>query len=200
MMTPTHLFLNWALLEQKTGTSRERLALICGAIFPDIGVWIFGLWFIFTQSDLAHEHWDALYMAPQNYHLFSLLHSFLLWPALLVLGFILKQRTMLFFSVSGLFHSVCDFFLHVDDAYAHLYPLSDFVFRSPVSYWNPAYYGNIFSPIDSAIGFLASLYLSSQVHSKWGKYALFIIAMAFGFSFFSRLFLRQSLYSIFIVG
>ena len=41
-----------------------------------------------------------------------------------------------------LLHSLGDFPLHHDDAHRHFFPFSDWRFISPISYWDPAHYGN----------------------------------------------------------
>ncbi|MEQ9571409.1 MAG: hypothetical protein RLN95_04890, partial [Nitratireductor sp.] len=56
------------------------------------------------------------------------------------------------FSASALLHSLIDFLTHRADAHMHLWPLSDWRFRSPVSYWDPDYYGNWFGLFEAALG------------------------------------------------
>ncbi|MGI8738245.1 MAG: hypothetical protein ACR2KU_00935 [Gammaproteobacteria bacterium] len=42
-------------------------------------------------------------------------------------------------------HVLFDLPLHHDDAHRHFFPFSDWRFYSPVSYWDPAHYGDIVS-------------------------------------------------------
>lgn len=63
------------------------------------------------------------------------------------------------FALSSLLHVATDFLLHHDDARAQWLPLSDWVFRSPVSYWNPDHYGRVFAvaEIGLAIGLVVTI-------------------------------------------
>ena len=47
---------------------------------------------------------------------------------------------------------VGDFFLHADDARTHLQPFTDWRFYSPVSYWDPAYFGRTAMAVEAMAG------------------------------------------------
>ena len=42
-----------------------------------------------------------------------------------------------------------DLFLHHDDGHRHFYPLSQWRYSSPVSYWDPNHYGKIVAPLEA---------------------------------------------------
>jgi len=71
--------------------------------------------------------------------------------------------------------------LHVDDAHAHFWPFSDWRFVSPVSYWNPGYYGHIWAPIEGALALalalIAVLWLRFQ--PRWVRAALVLAALSY---------------------
>ena len=48
-----------------------------------------------------------------------------------------KSKLALLFFSSMLLHVLGDIFLHHDDAHGHFFPLSNWRFMSPVSYWDP---------------------------------------------------------------
>ena len=56
-----------------------------------------------------------------------------------------------FFLSMGI-HCVCDLLVHREDAHRHFFPLSDFRFVSPVSYWDPRHHGDVFAVLE--IGFV----------------------------------------------
>ena len=60
---------------------------------------------------------------------------------------------------SMLLHCAADFFLHHDDAHRHLFPLLQFRFSSPISYWDAARYGRIVSLVEIVITIAASIFL-----------------------------------------
>lgn len=70
-------------------------------------------------------------------------------------------------------HSVMDFFVHADDAYAHFYPWSMWRFHSPVSYWNPAHYGQYVSAVEILFALVAIWVLWKRTDSRRTKQILF---------------------------
>lgn len=72
-------------------------------------------------------------------------------------------------------HCLEDLPVHNDDAHRHFWPLSNFRFESPVSYWDPDHYGAIASRVELVLMLAASVYVFSRVRSRWAK-ALLIVA------------------------
>ena len=60
---------------------------------------------------------------------------------------------------AALLHLGLDFLLHNDDGRAHFWPITNWIFASPVSYWDPDHYGNIVGPIEIALSLAACAYL-----------------------------------------
>ena len=56
-------------------------------------------------------------------------------------------------------HCLADLALHREDAHGHLFPLSDWRFTSPVSYWDPAHYGLIFAACELVLVAVGSIWL-----------------------------------------
>ncbi len=61
---------------------------------------------------------------------------------------VLLALILLVVALSSLLHCLTDFPLHHDDGRPHFWPLTDWVYQSPVSYWNPAYHGRVWSVIE----------------------------------------------------
>jgi hypothetical protein len=55
-------------------------------------------------------------------------------------------------------HSALDFPFHANDGHRHFFPVSDFRFDSPVSYWDPARFGRAVALIETVSGFALSVY------------------------------------------
>jgi hypothetical protein len=49
---------------------------------------------------------------------------------------------------AALLHLGFDFLLHHDDGRAHFWPISNWIFQSPVSYWDGKHYGDIVGPLE----------------------------------------------------
>jgi hypothetical protein len=73
------------------------------------------------------------------------------------------------FAGSGLLHAVADFATHHDDARRQFWPLSDWVFRSPVSYWDQRFYGDVFAVFEVGLVVLLALFLFWQFRRAWQR-------------------------------
>ncbi len=68
-------------------------------------------------------------------------------------------------------HAITDLPLHVDDGHPHFWPLSNWIFVSNVSYWDPSHYGHFWGPIEMAICVFCLIVLWRRTRSLWGKLA-----------------------------
>ena len=92
-----------------------------------------------------------LYFSDTWQAIFAVDNSIPLWTALLALGAALRRPWIASLAGAALLHLVFDLALHNDDARRHFWPLSNWVFVSPVSYWDPAHYGRIVAPVETAV-------------------------------------------------
>ena len=111
--------------------------------------------------------WDTLYFDSAWTPFITLSHSLILWPMLLLLATLTKQALLRYVSAAALLHVCMDFFVHHDDAYRHFWPLSDWKFLSPLSYYDPKYYGDWVGAIDAVVVigllvWLATLYTNRK--------------------------------------
>ena len=69
------------------------------------------------------------------------------------------------FAGAGLLHLVLDFPLHAGDGRPHFWPLSDWVFESPVSYWDSTHHAIWVAPVSVVISLAAfSVIWKFKVH------------------------------------
>ncbi len=155
MMTQTHMLLA-AAIYTRPGDRLQSSMAIFGGFFPDMALTV--LFVIARLRGVSAEEifgtlfWSeswSLIMAPGN--------SFVIFVPLALSGLWLYRQggkfarlgwLMSVFGISALLHLVTDFFLHVDDARAQFWPVSDWIFRSPVSYWDSRYYGSWVQPME----------------------------------------------------
>jgi membrane-bound metal-dependent hydrolase YbcI (DUF457 family) len=100
--------------------------------------------------------WESLWRNP----VVCALHSLVPWVVAL-LGVLLLRRarppaTAPLMAVLGWgSHVVLDMLTHRSDGYPILWPLSDYRFPTPISYWEPAYHGTAFALVcDGTIALL----------------------------------------------
>jgi hypothetical protein len=149
-------------------------AATAGSMLPDMpsfaGVaYYVGLPFLWEGWSAMHGPGeaveDAIYVTGPFGATGSALHSVVPALALLLLyrplrvGRVDGRGVLLWFLIGWAGHAVADFLTHATDARPLLWPISDWTWQSPVSYWNPAYYGNQFFLIEHALILATLLYL-----------------------------------------
>jgi hypothetical protein len=174
MNTQSHAIINVALLGRKEKPHLHRYALI-GAVLPDFPMFIF--WgvetFLFKHSQ--EQIWGERYFLPQWQNVFDTFNAI---PFILIglgIGYWLKSDLVILCCMSMLLHIVGDFFLHHDDGHRHFFPLLQFTFHSPVSYWDPRHYGGIVSIVEILVTIGASVYLFPRLQSRVMRIALVVV-------------------------
>jgi membrane-bound metal-dependent hydrolase YbcI (DUF457 family) len=154
--TYAHAFFTWALAKHgvKAG-SVAGLTGAVGAVIPDVPAF-FGAAYLWDERNTLprEELLDAIYFTGPFGVTGSALHSVVSVALLLVLYRVLKlgrrdtRRILLWFLVGWFGHTVVDFLTHVDDTRPLFWPLLGWRWSSPVSYYNPLYYGREFMLVE----------------------------------------------------
>ena len=158
METYSHAFFTWALAKHGIRAGRAAgIAGAVGAVLPDLPSFAATAYYIgpaylrdgWSSMD-SEELLDAIYFTGPFGTTGSILHSAVPVAALLVLYRILRfarwdrRRIVLWFLLGWLGHTAADFLTHVDDVRPLFWPLSDWTWSSPVSYYDSAHYGQQF--------------------------------------------------------
>jgi len=168
MNTPSHIVIGAALFARRDRPD-VTLAAFAGGLAPDLllflmygtAVWAFGI--------PEHRVFGAIYFSPGWQTVFAVDHSFLLWAALLAAGIGLRRAPLVAFGGAGITHAATDFVLHNDDARRQLWPISDWMFRSPMSYWDPAHYGGIIAPVEAVLVAGLTVVLLRRLRRWWER-------------------------------
>jgi membrane-bound metal-dependent hydrolase YbcI (DUF457 family) len=154
--TYSHAFFTWALAKHGFKVPRRAAAGgTLGALLPDIPAFAGTAYYVglpFLRDGWASmdspEVLEAIYFAGPFGTSGTALHSAIPVGTLLVLYRLFgprdAQRILLWFLLGWAGHVAVDFLTHVEDSRPVFWPLSDWEWSSPVSYWNPAYYGREF--------------------------------------------------------
>jgi len=174
--TPTHVLLNWALLGRGAGRSHER-AILLGALLPDLPMFVFWLWQTLARGWSQREIWDRIYFDPQWQLIFDSFNSIPLYVGAALVGLWARHRAATFCAASALLHLALDFPFHREDAHGHWLPFSGWRFVSPVSYWDPAHYGDWFSAVELGAFLAAAVAVARRHESRWIRGAIGAVAM-----------------------
>jgi hypothetical protein len=156
MLTPSHVVYSLAILGRKNKFNDYK-AIFFGALLPDLSTYLFfPIQLLIGKS--PDYIWNIVYFEYGWQIWFGLTHSLWLWPLILLISVFKKWKFGIFFFSSTVLHVFIDFLVHATDAYPHFAPFSMWKFYSPISYYDPNYYGNIFSILE-IIGFGICAYL-----------------------------------------
>lgn len=184
MISTTHTFLALALFTRKGQPVRNR-SVFLGSIVPDSFIYV--AWVILTVfMGVSQERiWGDIYFDDPMQIIASIFNSIPIYLGLLAFGFFKRQKiwgmALMFFALAALSHIALDFPVHNHDAYAHFWPLSDWRFYSPISYYEKHLHGNTVGVIDASIAIISSLVLWRRFSAIWVRIllALCIAVMVF---------------------
>ncbi|MEM9267775.1 MAG: cobalamin biosynthesis protein CobQ [Pseudomonadota bacterium] len=177
MNTPAHLIIGAAIFA-KPGQPKVTSAALLGAILPDLSLYLLAGWALFVQGLSPNHVFGTLYFSPAWQQIFAVDNSVFVWAGLIGLGLVLRQKWLWVLAAAALIHVACDFPLHHDDGRAHFWPLSNWVFESPVSYWDPQAYGTPVGVLEAllCLGLLTVLW--RRFDSLWVRALLGVAAVA----------------------
>ena len=168
MNTPAHIIIGIATF----GRRRVRWTLqaaALGGLAPDLSLYIMASWAMYVQHVPAQIVFRELYFSPAWQNVFAVDNSFNLWGLVLLLAVLRQMTRHAALTGAGLLHLCCDFPLHNEDARRQFWPISDFVFRSPLSYYNPARYGTIIGPLEMVLCVVLSVVLWKRFPAKGAR-------------------------------
>lgn len=186
METYSHSFFTWALA--KHGVKAGRAAGIAGAVgaaFPDLPS-VAGTAYYVGAAYLT-DGWSSMHGEGRLEKIYfsgpfggtgSVLHSAVPVVALLLLYWVLKlgrrdsRKILLWFLLGWFGHTIADFLTHVDDTRPLFWPLTDWQWSSPVSYYNSLYYGREFFAINHGLMLLIIVGLFIRRLLGWNRRAL----------------------------
>jgi hypothetical protein len=186
MMSQTHLLVAAALFA-RPGKRLRNTAVIAGAILPDAAIYVLFIWSKVVGIPEQHV-WNVLYWQPPWSEWVAAGNSIFIWLTALLIGLIALRAApvahrigivLTFAALAALVHLALDFPVHHDDAHRHLWPLSDWIFRSPVSYWNPDRNGHIFTALETTLGVALCVVIFRRFQSLWVRAVTALLALAY---------------------
>ncbi|MFA3916127.1 cobalamin biosynthesis protein CobQ [Ruegeria hyattellae] len=146
MNTPAHLLIGAAAFGRGRGRKVMAAALL-GALAPDASLYIMALWALHVQGIPPQVVFDELYFSPTWQSVFAIDNSFFLWGLVLGVALLSSSAVLIAFAGAALLHLATDFVLHAGDGRPQFWPLTDWVFDSPVSYWDSTHHALWVAPL-----------------------------------------------------
>ncbi|MEM7592010.1 MAG: hypothetical protein AAF383_10930, partial [Cyanobacteria bacterium P01_A01_bin.83] len=174
MNTPGHYILNLALLG-KTITPKNNLEIALGAILPDVPIFIFYFVAKFIYKMPEGKIWSEAYYEPFWQNLVALFHSIPLALIGAAICYGLNWKPGMILLISMVCHSLLDLPVHNDDAHRHFFPLSNYRFISPFSYWDRNHYGSIVAFIEMALVIAVNPIVWILLNSPWTRGIVIVI-------------------------
>lgn len=175
MMTPSHMLMGAALFRARTGAA---WAAAGGGLLPDVPSFVL-VGIAMLQRQDSETIFRTLYFSDAWQLIMAPSHSAPLWLAGLLAGWALRSDLAIAFAVSGLLHQLTDFLLHADDAHRHFWPLSDWRFESPISYWDPRHYGAWVGGVEVALFAGLAWLLVRRFPSRWLAVVLGLLVLVY---------------------
>jgi len=166
MNTPAHLIFGPSAFGKRHQTETIFGALI-GAMLPDMSLYLMAGISIFLLDISPQIVFGQLYFSPEWQQVFAVDNSFILWG--IAFAFALWSKTPWAVALTGaaLLHIALDFPLHMEDARAHFWPLTEWKFISPVSYWDTAHHGALVGGIEMALCAVMAVVLWRRFEMAW---------------------------------
>jgi hypothetical protein len=147
--TSAHLIVGAAAFAKPEDRRITGFALL-GALLPDLSLYVLAGAALFVFGLAPGHVFGTLYFSPTWQTIFAIDNSFLIWGAALALGIWKKLIGLIALSGAAFLHLLLDFPLHHDDGRPHFWPVTDWVFQSPVSYWDSDHHAMWIAPLEAA--------------------------------------------------
>lgn len=187
MNTQTHLLVAAAIFA-KPDQPKRNTALIIGALLPDAAIFALFGWAVLTGVP-QEVLWREIYFSEPMLTLTAIGNSAPLYAAIALAAWAYARwrtgrplpvlPTLTVLGLAALTHLAGDFPVHVDDAHPHFWPLTDWRFRSPVSYWDNAHHGRAFGAFEAALGITLAAILFFRFKALWVRALLALCVLAY---------------------
>ena len=158
MNTPAHLIFGAAAFA-RPDAPRVTLAAILGALLPDLSLYLMTAWHILVLDTPPGVVFGELYFSEAWMRVFRVDNSFILWGIAFAVALWSRKAWAIALTGAALLHLVFDFPLHHDDGRPQFWPLTMWIYESPISYWDRNHYGAIVGTVEIVVSLLLCAYL-----------------------------------------
>jgi hypothetical protein len=146
---------------------------VAGGLLPDLSLYLLVFWSLGVRGESTDKVFGENYFSADWQRIFSIDNSFFVWALVIAIGLYAKREWVWVLGVACIVHVLADFPLHHDDGRAHFWPVSDWVFQSPVSYWDVNHHAGIVAPLEGLLCILLYVYLFWKFRTRRARQVLF---------------------------
>lgn len=177
MNTPTHILVAAAAFAAP-GATRRNAGALGGGLLPDLSLYLLVGFESLVLGYGMREIFDERYFSPLWQGIFAVDNSAPLYAGLLGLGLLLRLPWLWALAGAALLHIALDLPFHHDDGRAHFQPFTDWVFQSPLSYWDHRHHGAWVGKLEFALALGLCLLLWRRFQSWPARAAIGLAAAA----------------------
>ncbi len=149
-----------------------------GGLAPDLSLYVLAGGALFLLGIPAQRVFDELYFSDVWQTVFAIDNSFLVWGAFCAVALWRQAPWAVALTGAALLHLALDMPLHHDDGRPHFWPVTGWVFESPVSYWDRRHGAMWIAPAEAAAALTATAVLWWRAVPIWAcLISLILIAM-----------------------
>ncbi|MGV6812424.1 MAG: cobalamin biosynthesis protein CobQ [Brevirhabdus sp.] len=174
MNTPAHLIFGLAAFG-RPGAPRITSAALAGGLLPDLSLYVLAGTALLVLGIPGERVFNELYFSNAWQTVFAIDNSFILWGALLGVALYVGSEVLRAFAGAGMLHLITDFALHHDDGRSHFWPVSDWRFESPVSYWDSAHHAGIVAPAEGLVCVILTGVIVLRFRLWWVRLAALVL-------------------------
>jgi len=175
MNTPAHLILNLTVLG-KQDTEKYLLPVLLGALLPDLPMFVFYFVERVVLGTPNQLIWREAYFEPTWQNFIDSFNSIPIIALAFGYAWLAKNRFVMLLCLSMLLHIAFDLPVHHDDGHRHFFPLVQWRFESPVSYWDPRHYGRTVGLLEAGMVFACCVLMFRRHKIMWTRIAVLLVA------------------------
>jgi membrane-bound metal-dependent hydrolase YbcI (DUF457 family) len=168
---------------------RDATLMTAGAVagmVPDLPMFAI-VAILLAMGRRGQEIFGHDYFQPWWQHINGLAHSLILWPLALVAALVARRARpsarwpaiLLAATAAGLAHACIDFLCHRDDAHMQFWPISNWKFVSPVSYYDPAHFGGPMMILEAGLGLFMAWRLFGMARRRWSRGLIVLVTLPY---------------------
>lgn len=154
------------------------VAAILGAVLPDASLFV--MFFIAKAQGVADSViWREWYFSATWQQIGAITNSIPIFAGIALVAAATRKHLLTIGSVAALLHCLTDLPLHHNDGHPHFWPFSQWIYSSPVSYWDPDHYGNQWAIVELCLAAVMIVFLWRRFSHTGSRVLLALTAFSY---------------------